>query len=98
MPYYVYVLRSLKDGGLYTGSTIDLDARLRQHNAGKTRSLKHRRPLALVYFEPYLTRKDAMARERYFKTPEGSKLKSCLVAEAECSGEQPITRPGAGAC
>ena len=79
---HVYVLKSLKDGKLYTGVTKDLKRRVREHNAGKTRSLKARRPLALVYSEAYATRAEALARERYLKTPEGGALKQRLVAEA----------------
>ncbi len=78
--FYVYVLRSLKDGRLYTGVTSNLVGRLRAHNWGKTKSLRHRRPLVLAYFETYGSKAEAVARERYFKTPEGGKLKQQLVA------------------
>jgi len=100
MPFYVYVLRSLKDGGLYTGSTSDLQRRIRQHNASQTKSLKHRRPLSLVYFEEFNSRAEAMARERYFKTAEGGVLKSRLVAQAErdAAPERRADLPGVGAC
>jgi len=81
--YHVYVLRSLKDGKLYTGVTAALDRRLREHRSGKTKSLRSRRPLVLVFTEAYPTKRAAMDRERYFKTPEGGSLKQRLVAEAE---------------
>ncbi len=80
--YYVYVLKSLKDDNLYTGVTADLRRRLRDHNAGKTNSLRARRPLRLVFSEAYPTRRQALARERFFKTPAGGVLKQELVAEA----------------
>ena len=80
--YYVYVLRSVQDGMLYTGVTKDLSRRMREHQAGKTRSLRYRRPLVLVYSETYSTKREAIARERYFKTPEGGTLKQRLVAKA----------------
>ena len=80
--FYVYVLRSLKDGQLYTGVTADLKRRLREHHAGKTRSLRGRRPLELVYTEEYTSKAQAMARERFFKTPAGGVVKQALVAEA----------------
>ena len=80
--YYVYVLKSEKDGMLYTGVTKDINRRMREHQAGKTRSLRNRRPLVLVYSETYTTKREAMARERYFKTPEGGTLKQRLVARA----------------
>jgi putative endonuclease len=81
--FYVYVVRSLKDGRLYTGVTANLSRRLAEHNSGKTRSLRSRRPVKLVYCEEYATRTEAQARERYFKTPEGGALKQRLVLQAE---------------
>ena len=81
--YYVYVLRSLRDGKLYTGVTSDIDRRIREHNAGKTRSLRGRRPLVLAYWEPHPSKVQALARERYLKTPEGELVKQALVAQAE---------------
>lgn len=80
--YYVYVLRSQKDGRLYTGYTSDIEKRLRDHNAGSTKSLRNRRPLKLVYFEEFRTKTEAIARERYFKTPEGGAQKKKLIERA----------------
>jgi putative endonuclease len=77
--YYVYVLQSLKDKGLYTGFTSNLEYRLRDHNTGHTKSLRNRRPLKLIYFEEYETKKEAMDRERFFKTPKGGILKRQLI-------------------
>ena len=56
--------------------------RMREHWAGKTRLLRFRRPLSLVYSESYSTRREALERERYLKTPEGGVLKQQLVAQA----------------
>lgn len=80
--YYVYVLRSQKDGRLYTGYTSDIEKRLRDHNAGNTKSLRNRRPLKLVYLEEFDTKAKAIARERYFKTPEGGVQKKKLIEQA----------------
>jgi putative endonuclease len=80
MPYFVYVLQSQADGGLYTGSTQNIEKRLREHNAGRTKSLRHRRPLCLLYTEEFQTRSEAMSRELYFKTPEGALEKRRLMA------------------
>jgi putative endonuclease len=79
----VYVLRSAKDGRLYTGVTSNLGRRLSEHNSGKVRSTASRRPLVLVYCERFECKEDARARERYFKTPEGGKLKQRLVNELD---------------
>jgi len=81
--FYVYVLRSQRDGKLYTGVTSDLDRRIREHNAGKTKSLRGRRPLVLAYWEQHPTKAQALVRERYSKTPEGGVVKQALVARAE---------------
>jgi putative endonuclease len=67
LPIYVYILKSLKDGKFYTGCTADLKKRLKQHNAGRARSTKARRPLKLVYWETLATRSEAMKRERRIK-------------------------------
>jgi len=63
--HYVYVLRSLRDGNLYTGYTTDLRQRVADHTAGKAPSTRDRRPLHLIYYEAYLLPKDAKARERF---------------------------------
>ena len=78
--YYLYVLRSQRDGMLYTGITNDLSRRMREHRTGRTRSLRSRRPLVLAYLEVYPTRREAAARERFFKTPKGGALKQQLAA------------------
>jgi putative endonuclease len=72
--HYVYVLRSLKDGNLYTGYTSDLRARIATHTAGKARTTRDRRPLHLIYYEAYLLPKDAKAREVFLKSGTGKRF------------------------
>jgi putative endonuclease len=84
MSGYVYILQSLKDGNLYTGSTVDLKHRLEEHLAGHVLSTRQRRPLKLVYYEYCLSERDARIREKYLKTGHGkkylrSRLKNSLV-------------------
>lgn len=84
MIYYVYVLQSLKDYKFYTGYTENLKLRFEEHQKGRVASTKDRRPLRLIYFEGCLNQKDAMHRERYFKTYLGkmflkNRLKSYLT-------------------
>jgi putative endonuclease len=71
--YYVYVLRSLKDGQFYTGLTRDLCARLELHNSGKVPSTSLRVPLELIYWEGCLNESDAAQREKYLKTAWGKR-------------------------
>jgi len=70
MPF-AYILKSLKDGKYYYGSTKNLEIRLRDHQAGKVRSTKGRRPLVLHYLEEQSSICDARKRENYFKSIDG---------------------------
>lgn len=65
--FYVYVLKSKKDGMLYTGSTNDLKRRVMEHNKGLVDSTKQRRPFELAYYEAYKSEKDARSREHNLK-------------------------------
>ncbi|MFH1866575.1 MAG: GIY-YIG nuclease family protein [Patescibacteria group bacterium] len=69
--YYVYVLESLRDGKFYIGSTSDLKNRLAYHQQGKNISTAKRLPLTLIFYEAFPSRKDAIRREKYFKTTKG---------------------------
>lgn len=65
--FYVYVLRSKKDGKIYIGVTSNLRQRFREHNTGKVGSTQYRTPLILVYYEAYRSSKDAINREKKLK-------------------------------
>ncbi len=69
--YFVYVLTSKKDKKLYIGYTGNLRNRLKEHNSGESYSTKYRRPIELIFYEAYLSKKNAERRERYFKTAKG---------------------------
>ena len=71
--YYVYILLSLKDKNFYVGSTADLKVRKLEHDKGKVESTCFRRPLVLICYEVYPTKKEAETRERYLKTSDGRK-------------------------
>jgi len=66
--YYFYLLQSIKKPNeIYTGSTNNLRLRLAEHNQGKVFSTKRYAPWRLVYYEAYLSEKDARIREQKFK-------------------------------
>jgi len=71
MEYYVYIVKSAKDNGYYIGCTNDLESRLAEHNLGRTKSLKTRLPVKLIYKEAYNTKKEAQTRERQIKGYKG---------------------------
>lgn len=79
MYYYVYILRSLKDLKLYIGFTGNLKKRLQEHAKGFVSSTKRRRFLKLIYYECFINKLDAMAREKYLKSGGGHiQLKNIL--------------------
>ena len=71
MFYYVYILQSIKDKSLYIGYTTDLRKRLKEHNSGKSLATKPFRPYKLIFYEAFLSRKDAKNREVYLKSGWG---------------------------
>jgi len=76
--YYVYVLKSQKDGNLYIGQTSNLNQRLECHNSGRIRSTKRRAPLELIHAEEFQTRGEAMKREKVLKDIKSRDFKRLL--------------------
>ena len=71
MFYYTYILFSKKDKKFYIGYTKNLKLRFEQHINGEVESTHYRRPLELIYYEVCRDEKDALRREKYFKTYYG---------------------------
>ncbi len=69
--FYVYILQSTVDGSLYIGYTTDYRRRLKEHNSGKSKATRPFRPWKLIYYEAFLNKKDAKAREKYLKSGWG---------------------------
>jgi putative endonuclease len=78
--YFVYIIKSLKDGRLYKGMTVDLERRILEHNIGKTKSTRAFRPWELVHFEIFDNKSIARERELFFRSGTGREfLKKILV-------------------
>ena len=71
--HYVYVLRSIKNGRLYTGYTSDLRKRLEEHKEKRKRYTTYSGPYELVYYEACRDLTDAQAREKYLKSGMGKR-------------------------
>ena len=79
--FYFYILQCA-DNKWYYGYTSNLKKRLLEHQEGKNRATKPRRPLKLVYYEECDSKIAAIKRERQFK--QGRTRKSTidkLIAE-----------------
>jgi putative endonuclease len=78
--YHAYVIRSVNYGVLYKGHCQDMEVRLKQHNAGKTRSIAKFVPFEVVVIETFPTLEESIRREKYFKTAAGRRfIKSKLA-------------------
>ncbi|MEK7180583.1 MAG: GIY-YIG nuclease family protein [Patescibacteria group bacterium] len=78
--YFVYILLSYKDNRTYVGYAKNLTARLYEHNCGRVKATKHRRPFKMFYSEQFPTLKEAKKRELWWKSSRGrSELKKFFV-------------------
>ncbi len=84
MPF-VYIVEC-NDGSLYTGWAIDVERRVKAHNAGRGAKYTHwHAPVKLVYVEEHPTRSAAMKREAEIKRwPR--KRKQQLIKEQQKQG------------
>ena len=69
----MYILQSQKDEKFYAGYTKNIQKRIEEHNSGKVRSTKERRPFKLIYWEGCVNQQDAIKREKYLKTAWGKR-------------------------
>jgi putative endonuclease len=99
MPY-VYILECA-DHSFYTGSTWDLERRLREHQAGVGANHTAKRlPVALVYCERYERIDDAYRREKQIQGWNRKKKQALMAADtnqlhvlAECRNESRFQAP-----
>jgi putative endonuclease len=75
--WFVYLIQSKIDKTYYIGYTESLKQRLNQHNQGKTKSIKHKIPFKLVYFEAYPGK--ILARKRELELKNNSFRKKELL-------------------
>lgn len=69
--FYTYVLKSVKHKTRYIGSSESIEKRLKEHNLGKVRYTKGRLPWELIYQEAFLSRSEAVKREKFLKSGQG---------------------------
>ena len=79
MTFFVYIIKSLKDGTYYIGSTQDLSARFERHNQGRSKYTKSRKPWELVDYEEHPDRSTAMKREEHIKGRKSREFIESLV-------------------
>jgi putative endonuclease len=72
--FYIYVLQSESDDGLYIGFSTNLRRRLKEHQERKSFATSYRKPWRLIYYEAYVEEEDALGRERYLKSGGGRRF------------------------
>ncbi len=85
MPYFVYFLRNFSDK-LYIGQTNNLQRREKEQlsNSSKTaKFIQDNSDFKLVYFEIYLTRIEAMRREKQLKNWTRAKKEALIKGDLE---------------
>lgn len=69
--YYVYILKSLKDGSKYIGATQNLKNRLTEHNSGETKSNHSKIPYVVAWYCAFADKYRAYTFEKYLKSSSG---------------------------
>lgn len=69
--YFVYILWFVKDRTKYIGYTGDLHRRIKEHLKGKGQYTSRKGVFKLVYVEVFDTKREAKAKEKYFKSRVG---------------------------
>lgn len=73
MHFFIYIL-SCSDGSLYTGYTNDIEKRIETHRKGLgSKYVRAHLPCSLIYSESFVTKSEAMKREKEIKSWEREK-------------------------
>lgn len=94
MKGFMYILKC-SNGCYYTGSTIDIDKRLLEHQAGEGANYtKKHLPVELVYYEEFQGIDEAFYREKQIQSWSKKKKEALIYDErnnlnklAECKNE-----------
>ena len=80
---YMYILKCA-DGTYYTGSTVDLEKRLQQHQCGEGANYtKKRLPVELIYYEEYSRIDEAIYREKQVQGWSRKKKEALMTEDFE---------------
>ena len=69
------------------GSTNDIKKRFKEHNDKKVPATRNRTPFELLFYEAFISKSDAFAREQWFKTGLGrNHMKKMLIETLKSLG------------
>jgi len=81
MTYYVYILKSEKDGRFYIGQTQDIETRLESHNSGRSVYTRGKGPWRLFAVKEVCNRSEAMLVEKQLKNLRSTRRISEFVVK-----------------
>jgi len=90
--FFVYAIRC-QDESLYIGQTDDLARRWKEHKSGQGADwTKAHKPIRIVHYEEYVTREEAVAREKELKTTNGRRWlkEEIATGRARQAGGEPF--------
>ena len=82
---WLYILKNEVTSRYYIGSTTNLERRLKQHKAGRTRTTRVLKTFSLVYSEKYDTILDARLREKKLKSYKSRKYLDWLISNSRAA-------------
>ena len=80
--YYVYILWTAAESKFYIGYSADLKRRISEHKAGEVHTTVRFKNPELIFYEAFSSKKDALRRERYFKTSKGKKTLKLMLHDS----------------
>ena len=80
MVYYVYFLKSKKNGKYYIGVSNDVKRRLKEHNNGLSKFTAPFQPYELKRVEKFMKIEDAYKREIFIKKKRSKKIIELIIS------------------
>ena len=77
---FLYILKNETTDRYYIGSTTNVERRLKEHAAGKTRTTRILKTFTLVYKEEFDTIQEARLREKKLKSYKSRKYIEWLIS------------------
>ena len=72
--FCIYVLKSQRNDKRYVGSSSKIATeRLAEHNSGTNSFTRQNRPWILIHQETFVTKDEALRREKFLKSGQGRK-------------------------
>ncbi len=72
--YFVYIIYSSFCDSYYRGYSTQPEKRLKQHNEGESRYTKNKGPWILVFLQFFVTKREALIREKKIKKYSRSQI------------------------